>query len=547
MPPQLAAVDLRREDNDSLMRVSIPRNEPVASVPPAPLGRRIASVAAVLVPLLVVAVGLWATRSTAPSSEGAGANAAAEGGRVDPLEGARSSSPRAVVPPATPPVLRLCGSNTIGAELAPALVEAFLADKGGGDIARKRGSEADSISIGAKLGGQPLQVEIHAGGTATAFSGLADGSCDIGMASRAIQAPEADKLRERGHGDLRTSATEHVIALDGIAVIVHPDNPVRTLDRSALQDIFSGRTTDWSYLGGTPGPIKVLARDGKSGTHDTFKQLVLGGGAITSAAQRFASSEALSDAVASEPAAIGFVGFAYVRAARALAVGESGAAPMLPSLFTVGTESYMLSRRLYLYTLPRPRTPWVTELVSFALSRRAQDVVTKNQFIGLGVSLQSASCEQGCPDAYKQLVANAARASLDFRFRSGSNDPDSRARRDLERLVSYLAELRASKVLLLGFSDNQGSGVVNEKLSLARAQAVEQELALRGVHAAKVRGFGAAMPVAANNTEDGRQRNRRVEVWGRALRRALRAYCRCGGAAAAASPSRAAACDPRTS
>ena len=514
-PPNVA----RREDADSLLRLSIPRLDPSPGAQAqAPVRKQLARAAALLLPVAVLGVGLWATRAQGParsSETAAHAASAAEGGGVDPLDPKRGPAARAAATPAALPALRLCGSNTVGAELAPSLVEAFLADKGGSDITRRRGRghEAETVTIAANLSGEPLRVEIRAGGTATAFTGLAEGSCDIGMASRALHANEASILRERGHGDLRTSATEHVIALDGIAVIVHPANPLKALDRATLHDVFTGKIADWSQLGGPAGPIKVLARDDKSGTYDTFKQLVLGADPLSQRAQRFAGSEALSDAVASEPAAIGFVGFAYVRAARALAVGEQGATPMLPSLFTVGTESYMLSRRLYLYTLPKPRVPMVTELVSFALSRRAQDVVAKNQFIGLGVSLQAAPCADGCPQAYQHAVAGAERASLDFRFRTGSNEPDSRAGRDFERLVAYLAELRASKVLLLGFSDGSGSGAVNEKLSLARAQAVERELALRGVHPAQVRGFGAAMPVASNTTEDGRQRNRRVEVW----------------------------------
>jgi phosphate transport system substrate-binding protein len=461
----------------------------------------------VLLPLVVFGVGLWATRSQSAASRSAGAAVTvANSSNADPLEAA--AAVRAAEPP-----LRLCGSNTIGSELAPALVEAFLAEKAASNIARRRGEGAESIAISAQLAGQRREVEIRAGGSATAFTGLADGSCDIGMASRAIHPAEVDALRQHGHGDLRSSATEHVIALDGIAVIVHPDNPLHALDRAALHAVFAGKITDWSQLGAAAGPIEVLARDDRSGTYDTFKQLVLAGDPLAPNARRFADSEALSDAVAAEPRAIGFVGFAYVRAARALAVGEPGAAAMLPSLFTVGTESYMLSRRLYLYSLPRPRVPWVTELISFALSRRAQDVVAKSQFIGLGVSLQAASCEHACPEAYRQATAGAERASLDFRFRSGTSDPDSRAGRDLERLVSYLAELRASKVLLLGFSDSLGNPAVNDRLSLARAQAVQRELQLRGVHAAKVQGFGAALPVADNASEDGRQRNRRVEVW----------------------------------
>ncbi|MEY4580260.1 MAG: hypothetical protein RL701_4963, partial [Pseudomonadota bacterium] len=415
-------------------------------------------------------------------------------------------------------VLRLCGSNTVGDELVPSLVEAFLHTVGGEAPARRRqGNDSDANAakiISAQIDHKPLGVEIRARGSATAFTGLAEGACDIGMASRAIDDAESAALRERGHGDMHATGSEHVLALDGIAVVVHPNNPVQKLDRDALHDIYTGKISDWSALGGTAGPIHVLARDDKSGTFDTFKHLVLGKDALASSAQRYEQSAALADAVTSDPAAIGFVGFAAVRGAKALAVGEKGAVPMLPTRFTVATEGYMLSRRLYLYTLPKPRTPWVADFVSFALSRRGQEVVAKSQFIDLSVSANAVACDARCSARYSATVAKAQRVSVDFRFRSGSDELDTRANRDIDRFVSFLAEQTSNpKVLLLGFSDALGQTSANEKLSLQRAHAIERALTTRGIQPSVVKGFGAEMPVASNNGAVGRQRNRRVEVW----------------------------------
>ncbi|MET0385595.1 MAG: substrate-binding domain-containing protein, partial [Polyangiales bacterium] len=342
----------------------------------------------------------------------------------EPRPSSIASSERPTPPRVAETVLRLCGSNTIGAELAPALIEAFLQQKGGSVVTRQRGVEAELTTIAASLGDKRLGIEIEARGSATAFAGLAAGGCDVGMASRPIEDAELATLVAGGHGDLRSPGSEHVIALDGIAVVVHPSNPLRALDRAVLHDIYTGKLTDWSQVGGVAGPIEVLARDSNSGTYDTFKHLVLGKEPLAGGAQRYTQSDALADAVASNPAAIGFVGLAYVRAAKALAVGEPGATPMLPTQFTVATEGYMLSRRLYLYTLPRPRTPWVTELVSFALSPRAQEVAAKSQFVDLTLLMQSAQCDTQCSERYASTVAKAQRLSVDFRFRSGSNAPD---------------------------------------------------------------------------------------------------------------------------
>ena len=98
---------------------------------------------------------------------------------------------------------------------------------------------------------------------------------------------------------------------------------------------------DWSDVGGETGPIALYARDDRSGTYDTFKNLVLAGARRSRAdAKRFESSEELSDAVAADAGAIGFIGLPYVRSAKAVMVQDAGSVPLLPSPMTVSTEDY---------------------------------------------------------------------------------------------------------------------------------------------------------------------------------------------------------------
>jgi len=118
-----------------------------------------------------------------------------------------------------------------------------------------------------------------------------------------------------------------------------------------------------------------------------------------------------------------------------------------------------------------------------------------------------------CPRAYAALIAHARRLSLDFRFRTGSDEIDSRATRDLDRVVQFLRDYPGARLLLLGFSDAAGASSGNLKLSQHRAATIAHELELRGVHSHRVEGFGSAMPIASNASELDRQRNRRVEVW----------------------------------
>lgn len=412
-------------------------------------------------------------------------------------------------------ILRLSGSNTIGSELAPALALAFLKEQGASNARIVAGANDEEKTVEGTLpnhsGTSSIQVRSH--GSATAFTSLSDGSCDIGMASRKIKPDEAAKLSSLG--DLTSPAGEHVLGLDGIAVIVNQANPVSSLTKDQLAKIFSGQFTEWSAVGGRNGSIKLYARDEKSGTFDTFKNLVLAGSPLSSSAKRFEDSAALSDSVANDPNGIGFIGLPYVRNAKALAVAERGAIAMLPNRFTVATEDYPLSRRLYLYTPESPQNPYTRKFVQFAISRAGQDIVASNGFISQTVVGQREVVASNAPADYKRLTSGAERLSVDFRFRTGRSDLDNKALADLDRVISFVNDLHyaGDSILLFGFADNTGSRPLNDELSDDRADTVERQFQQRGLHPATVRGLGSELPVASNDTEEGREKNRRVEIW----------------------------------
>ena len=252
--------------------------------------------------------------------------------------------------------LSLSGSNTIGKDLAPALVEGFLRKLGASSIERRAG-KPDEMTIEAMLPDGAAAIEIRAHGSSTAFGDLASGGAEIGMASRRIKTDEARTLASLGN--MLSPACEHVLGLDGVAVIVDPGSSVEALSIDQIRDLFTGRITDWSAVGGTPGPVALFARDDRSGTFDTFKSLVLADRPLAASAARYEDSEKLAADVTARRGSIGFVGLAYVAGAKALKVHEGGSVPYRPTVFTVRTEDYLLSRRLYLYTAAQPREPWV--------------------------------------------------------------------------------------------------------------------------------------------------------------------------------------------
>ena len=417
---------------------------------------------------------------------------------------------------ATAADLRIQGSNTIGANLGPALVSAMLAEQGLHDIHSVPVIPPNEHSIvGTTAQGQQIRVDVAAHGSGTGFTALAAGLADLVASSRPIKDRELVDLEPLG--DLKSPDAEQVIAIDGLAIILHPHNPLNQLNTEQLAQIFSGQISRWEQLGGTGGAIHLYARDDQSGTWETFKELVLNrnGQPLSSKAQRFESSEQLSDAVSHDPQAIGFIGLPYIREAKAVAIVDGASQPMLPLTSLIASEDYPLSRRLFLYLPPATNNPWAKALVAFTQSPQGQAIVGQNGFVAQSVQADNVMPGAHMPEQYQALTREAQRLSVNFRFEEGSASLDNKARQDLLRVVDYLsAHGKLDKqVTLVGFGDAKDDPQRAQLLSRLRAMAVRRELVKSGVVLREIRGYGAQMPVAANTEDEGRLKNRRVEVW----------------------------------
>ena len=424
-------------------------------------------------------------------------------------------------PSAPETALRLEGSTTIGDALAPAMLEAFLKSEGGKDIAPpdkkeetdEKGAKFARIQLHATMPGSSRRqiFEVTANGSGKAFTALLNKTADIGMASRRINDNETAQLAPIGQ--MRSPGSEIVLGLDGIAIVVNRSNPVTTLTKKQIADIFSGRVSDWAALGGHPGPITLYGRNSDSGTYGSFVDMVFGGKAAFAPSIRVEENgEAIADAVASDAGGVGYVGLPQIRGANAVAVsGGPGTTPLKPSPFTVATEDYALSRRLFLY-LPQQPSQWAGRFAAFAQSAEGQAVVKASQFVEQTVQFKQQPLPESSPGAYREIVQGRRRATVNFRFEPGSDLLDNKALADLDRVVAALSHDNITDVYLLGFADNVGGFGPNLTLSLNRAEVVRAELARKGV-AVHTSGFSYLMPVADNAVPDGRSKNRRVEVW----------------------------------
>ena len=413
-------------------------------------------------------------------------------------------------------LMRIQGSNTIGAKLGPALISGLFQSQGFSNIRIvPAGAENEQLVQAEDKLGRTLQASVAAHGSGTGFVALQDGSADLAASSRPIKDSEAAALQNLG--ELRSADAEQIIAIDGLAIIVNPRNPLGSLTTEQLAKAFSGEVRDWSQLGGAPGAITVYARDDKSGTYDTFKELVLAarGKSLAPGAKRFESSDQLSDLVSQDPGGIGFIGLPYVRQSKALAIADGDSQPMPPSTTLIATEDYPLSRRLFLYNPPGTTNEWVKSLVQFAHSPAGQAIVEKSGFIAQTVQAVKVSANAKMPEDYRKLADEAQRLSVNFRFQEGSATLDNKAQRDIERVMDYLKshDKLSHKVVLVGFGDPKNDPERAALLSKLRAMAVRRDLSKGGVIFRDITGLGEQMPVAANDGDDGRMKNRRVEVW----------------------------------
>jgi phosphate transport system substrate-binding protein len=203
-----------------------------------------------------------------------------------------------------------------------------------------------------------IDIAVSGGGSGTGVKALIDGSADMANSSREIKQKEIDQAQEAG-----ATAVEHVVAYDGIAVIVHPSNPIAEISVSELSEIFSGRVTDWDGISAAgTGQIHVVCRDSASGTYESFKGLVvtLGGEDkrrdYADSALKQTSNQGILALVAQAKGAIGYVGLGYldesVTAVAVVPLDSEVAVP--PTVENVKTGSYPISRALYVYTRGEP-------------------------------------------------------------------------------------------------------------------------------------------------------------------------------------------------
>ena len=225
-----------------------------------------------------------------------------------------------------------------------------------------------------------LEVSVTGGGSGTGIAALLNGTTDICASSRKIKDKELNLAIQKN-----IHPNEIAVAIDGIAIVVNPANPVDGLTMQQLSNIFTGKSLRWSNVGGPDEKIDLLSRESSSGTYVFFQEMVLNKHDFTQDAKLLPATSAIIQSVSSDKWAIGYVGLGYAAAASdkvkivAIKVDENSPAVM-PSDKTVKSGEYPIARPLYLYLNGKPRGT-LKDFVDFCLNTEGQKVVSQTGYV----------------------------------------------------------------------------------------------------------------------------------------------------------------------
>lgn len=227
-----------------------------------------------------------------------------------------------------------------------------------------------------------IDISVTGGGSGVGLAALINGTTDICNASRDIKREEKKKAVANGIMPL-----EHDVALDAIAIVVHPTNPITEISLEELRHIYTGEVTHWRDLNGRDEKILVLCRETSSGTYVFFQEHVLEKQDYTPRARMMPATSAIIEVVANDTPAIGYVGLGYAVQAegrvKVLPVKADANTPAVtPTENTVRSGQYPIARPLHCYTNGKPKGA-VGDFMNFILSQEGQAIAKEQGFIPL--------------------------------------------------------------------------------------------------------------------------------------------------------------------
>ena len=217
-----------------------------------------------------------------------------------------------------------------------------------------------------------IQVTVSESGSGNGAKSLINKTCDIATMSRPMKDNELAAARGKG-----VNPVEHIVALDGLSIVVHPSNRVNALTKAQIRGIYMGKYTNWSQVGGPNSAIVMIQRESNSGTADSFKELVMGKeNPISKRAETQASNGAIKSRVASTPAAISYIGLGFVDASVKAVLVDGVEADVK----TVKNNTYPVHLFLFFYTNGQP-TGAVKQFIDLPKTAEGKRIISEIGFV----------------------------------------------------------------------------------------------------------------------------------------------------------------------
>jgi len=220
-----------------------------------------------------------------------------------------------------------------------------------------------------------LQITVKKTGSGDGAAALIDDRCDIANMSRFMKDKE---FKDAVANNVFPVA--HVVAMDGVCVIVHPSNPVKALTTEQVRDIYTGKIKNWRELGGANMPIVPISRDTSSGTYETFHGLVMAKQQMAPNVEYVNANPQAHARVRNTRGAIGYVGLGFVDSfVKALEIDD-----VKPSRKTIASGLYPVSRPLYMFTAGYPKLGTMRHrFVTFHYTEKGQELIEAKGFVPL--------------------------------------------------------------------------------------------------------------------------------------------------------------------
>ncbi len=225
-----------------------------------------------------------------------------------------------------------------------------------------------------------IDISVTGGGSGTGIAALLNGTTDICIASRKIKDKEVKQAENSG-----IQVNELAVARDGIAIVVHPENPVSELSIEQIGKMYTGAYTNWSQVGGPDEPILILSRESSSGTYVFFQKRVMSKKDYSPNAMLMPSTSAIVQSVSQDKWAIGYIGLGYAaesadRVKPLKVIDKEGMDAVDACVESVKSGAYPVARPLHFYTNGEP-TGLVKEFIDFCLSDGGQKIVLETGYV----------------------------------------------------------------------------------------------------------------------------------------------------------------------